>query len=229
MKILELCDYSSGVCGVWQRVKQDAELLSKKNEVRIFSSNSVKGSTNFAPLQNKIGRINIRRFPFKKLGGESYLVWNFEREAIKYRPDIIIAHSYRHPHTTKALKIAKKIGAKVFLVTHAPFVENNSTRTFIEKNIVKFYDKFIRPKTINKFDKVIAITKWEIPYLLTIGCKKENIVYLPNGIPDSFFVKKTKKGKGVLFLGRISPVKNLEVVLEAIKNTNQKLTIIGPE
>ena len=89
--------------------------------------------------------------------------WDFEKEAIDYSPDIIIVHNYRHLHTTKCLKIADKLRrdgkkCKVFLVTHAPFPEGNVTRSMIAKLAVKLYDKFIGPRTINKFDKILAIS-----------------------------------------------------------------------
>ena len=74
----------------------------------------------------------------------------------EYKPDVIIAHVYRHIHTSKALKIAKKLKCKVFLVTHAPFVPGDTTRSFLSKIAVRFYDKFIGPGKLKRFDKVIA-------------------------------------------------------------------------
>jgi hypothetical protein len=39
LKILEICPFSAGACGVWQRVKQKSIELAKKGyEVRVFSS-----------------------------------------------------------------------------------------------------------------------------------------------------------------------------------------------
>ena len=207
MKILEVCPYSAGICGVWTRVLEESKRLSKRGfEIKIFSSNAVKGSNEIAPSHEKLGpkgvssgvKIEILRFPFKKLGGESFMSWDFEKEALNYSPDIIIAHNYRHLHTTKCLKIAEKLKGenkkcKVFLVTHAPF-ERKLTRTFLQNLIVKIYDLFIGRKTINKFDKILAITKWEMPYLLKLGAKKEKIIYIPNGIsPEFFSLKKQAK------------------------------------
>ncbi|MEA3329265.1 MAG: glycosyltransferase family 4 protein [Nanoarchaeota archaeon] len=232
LKILELTNFSAGTCGVWQRVKQESELLSKKHELKIFSSNAVKGSNELALTNEKIGKIKIQRFPFMKLGGEGYLYWNFKKEALRFNPDVIIAHSYRLPHTVKALKIAKRINSKVFLVTHAPFIEGNMTRSFFPKFAVGFYDKFIGPRIINKFDKIITITKWEMPYLLSMGAKKEKIVYIPNGIPPEFFKQKPLKEKNkILFLGRIAPIKNIETIILAMSLIDDKkviLEIVGP-
>jgi len=193
MRILELTNYSAGICGVFARAKQEAELLSKNHEVAIFSSNHTKGSNKLASPEETLGKVKIKRFKTKKLGGESFMHWfskEAQKEALKFKPDLIIVHSYRHPHTTKALKLKNKLNCKVFLVTHAPFIEDDSTRTIKEKLFVNFYDKFIAPRKINKFNKILAITKWEIPHLLKLGVSKENIIYSPNGIPIEFFKQK---------------------------------------
>jgi glycosyltransferase involved in cell wall biosynthesis len=236
MKILEICPYSAGACGVWQRVKQESIELAKKGyEVRVFSSYFEKETNKIMPLNEKIGKIQIQRFPSIKLGGESFMYWNFEKEALEYAPDVIIVHNYRHLHTTKALKIKKILEkqekkCKVFLVTHAPFVEDNITRTKFQTFIVNFYDKFIGPRIINKFDKIIAITRWEIPYLLKLGVNKEKIVHIPNGIPEEFFKQKNiKPKKDILFLGRISPIKDLETLIKAAKLLPEvNFSLIGP-
>ncbi|MFA5020200.1 MAG: glycosyltransferase family 4 protein [Candidatus Pacearchaeota archaeon] len=231
LKILELCHFSAGSCGVWQRVKQESQLLSRNHQVKVFSSNAVKDSDEIAKTPDKIGDVEIRRFPFIKIAGESGMYWNYKKVALDYKPDIIIAHVYRHLHTTTALKIAKKIHCKVFLVTHAPFVPGDSTRSFVSKYLVRFYDRFVASRKINQFDKIIAISKWEVPYLLEIGAKEEKIVYIPNGIPDEFFTQsQSKEENKILFLGRISPIKNLEVLIKAMPYIDKQynLEIVGP-
>ena len=205
MRVLELTNYSAGICGVWARVREESVRLAKKGyEVRVFSSNLEKGTNRVVSADDKLEKVKILRFPARKLGGESFMSWDFEQEALKFTPDVIIAHSYRHPHTLKALKIAEKLRiegkkCKVFLVTHAPF-GRSETRSLISKIAVWYYDKFIAPRYMNKFDKVIAITKWEIPYILNLGLKRDKIAYIPNGIPDEFFeIKKPKKQKTKCF------------------------------
>src|SRR3989344_9182704 len=186
MKVLELCHFSAGVCGVWSRVREESDRLAKLgHEVRVFSSYFEKGTNKIAPGSDSIGKIQIQRFKAKKLGGESFMSWKFEKEALNYRPDVIIVHNYRQPHTTAALKIAKRLRrngspCKVFLVTHAPFVEGNITRSFAAKLVVKFYDRFIGPRTLDKFDKILAISNWEIPYLIKCGADKNRIIYIRN-------------------------------------------------
>ncbi len=232
LKILEMAPFSKGICGVWQRVRQEASGLAKKgHSVTVFSSNITKGTNKIASANDKFGKVKIRRFPSRKLGGESFMTWNFKEEATKLNPDVIIVHNYRHIHTTKALKVAKKIKSKIYLVTHAPFIEKGTTRTKIEEQIVNLYDKTIGRLTINKFNKILTISNWEVPYLLKIGAKKNKIIHVSNSVPDEFFklkkhTKKNKKFK-ILFLGRIHPVKNLETLFKAVKNLNVELDIVG--
>lgn len=233
MKILELTNYSAGLCGVGARVKEEASRLSQRgHDVRIFSSNLTKGNKNIAPKEDSIEGVRITRFPTIKLGGESFMNWKFEKEAFDFRPDVIIAHAYRHVHTTRALKIGRKMGAKVFLVTHAPFVESKKTRSLVAKISVAFYDSFIGRSTLNKFNKVLMIAEWEKPFLKALGLKENKIEYVPNGIPPEFFTQKSASSTDkILFLGRISPIKDLETLIRAmhlIKDKKIELEIVGP-
>lgn len=242
MRILELTDYSAGICGVWARAKEESIRFAKLgHDVKVFSSNFTKGSDLIAPSKEKISGVDIKRFPAlvpgkKPLhflpGGESYIFWNyinFKKELKEFSPQIIICHSYRHPHTLYALRLARTIGAKIILVTHAPFVEKDSTRSFWGHAARWFFDFFIGGPTLKKFDKIVAITNWEIPYLTALGVKKDKIVYIPNGIPEDFFASKSVKGKEVLFFGRVSPIKNLEVLVHAAKKVPKiNFNIVGP-
>lgn len=229
---------------MWARVRREATLLKDRGHtVRVFSSHFTKGSDAIAPSKEEINGISIRRFSasmpgkgaLKYLpGGESYMFWDFKqamREALEFNPDVIIAHSYRHPHTLFALRLAKKVGAKVFLVTHAPFARETS-RGLIEKGAVWFYDVFIGRHTLQKFDKIIAISHWEIPYLHALGIKESRIAIIPNGISPAFFENSSLKEKRILlYTGRLAPIKNLELVINALARINDsRLTFLirGP-
>lgn len=237
LKILEVCPYSAGICGVWQRVKQESEELIKRGfDVTVFSSNHTKGSKKIAKSKEIINKIKIKRFFAKKIIGESFMIWDYKNAALKLKPDIIIVHNYRHLHTTKALSIKNKLqkqnkNCKVFLVTHAPFVKKRTTRTKIEDILVDIYDFTIGKNTINKFDKIITISNWENKILDKLNIDRNKIVKIPNFLPDSFYKKKkiTKYNpkKKILFLGRIAPVKNIETLLDAVKKLNVELKIVG--
>ena len=229
MKILEICNFSEGVSGVWTRAFEDArEFIKRGHEVNVFSSN-IKENGELAISNQEIKeRVVITRFPVKRKQG--YALWfDFEKEALQLNPDIIICHGLRKPYLKPVIKIAKKVGAKCFLITHAPFVEKGVRSKKLDF-IIKLYDKFYGKKIINSFDKVISICKWEKEYLLKLGCDEERIVYIPNSIPEMFFnqEKIPEEKDKILYLGRVHPIKNLEILIDACKLLNIEPTIVGP-
>lgn len=238
MKILEVCPYSAGSCGVFNRVMNEAKAFKEMgHEVFIFSSNATKGSEEIAPAEETKDDIIITRLPFKKLGGESFMKWDkrWIKEAAALNPDIIITHNYRHLHTTDSLKVKKIVEAngkkcRVILVTHAPFIKGNTTRSFVSKIAVKLYDKTIGPNRLSNFDAIIRITNWEEPHLLELGVDKNKIYYIPNTVPDEFFTQSPEKeiNNTCLFLGRVAPIKNIEFILALAKQVPEiNFTIVG--
>ena len=238
MKILELTAFSSGFCGLWARVSKEAELLSEKgNEVYVFSSNIKRGSgkIEYAPKEENFRDVKIKRFKTFGQFGDNTFFWNYKKQALKLKPDVIICHAYRQYYSTTALKIAKKLKIPCILVTHAPFLEKK-LRSFKLNFAVWIYDHFIGKRILNKYSKILTITKWEIPYLLKLGVKKDKLIYMPNGIPKEFFKIKIQKNKSkdkILFLGRIAPIKDIETLLKAFKICLEKdkkisLDFVGP-
>ena len=236
LKILEITAFSAGICGVWTRVLAESKCLVKKGyEVHIFSSNIFRGEEKrLAQSHETIEGINIHRFSTKGSFGQNTFFWSFEEQAIRLKPDIIVTHAYRQYYSTNALKVAKKLGIPCFLVTHAPFLEKK-LRSWKLNFAVFLYDSIIGRRILKEYTKVIAITKWEIPYLQKLGLEKKNIVLIPNGIPDDFFKIKPKKrkenNKKLLFLGRIAPIKDIGTLIRAfalLKDKEAKLDLIGP-
>jgi len=235
LKILEITAFSAGICGVWTRVLAESSLLAKKgHDVHVFSSDIYRGGEAKKALDEEIiNNVKIKRFPTKGSFGQNTYFWNFEKEAMKLRPDVIITHAYRQYYSTKALKIAKKLKIPCFLVTHAPFLEKK-LRNWKLNVAVFIYDNFIGRRILNEYTKIITITKWELPDLFKLGVKKEKIVYIPNGIPEEYFKGKPKKGrvkKKILFFGRIAPIKSLETLIKAIsiiKDNEISLDLVGP-
>ncbi len=237
LKVLELCEFSAGICGVWARVRHESlEFIEKGFEVRVFSSDVVKGTNGKAENEEEIERIKIHRF--KSNGSwisENVKYWfifgGAKEELEKYNPDIIITHLL-HPYTANLSTLIRKLklkkpNLKVFVVPHAPF---NVDRGFILNLATNLWRK-LSTLNLNNFDRIIAITKWEMPYLEKLGVRREKVVYIPNGLPKEFFTEKrikSEKGKDVLFLGRIAPVKNLETLLLAAKQLpNINFSIVG--
>ena len=239
MRILELCHFSSGSCGVWQRVKKEAISFSNEGHlVKVFSSNKVKGKDKLADKTDFIEDVEIKRFSAKHWGGESFMSWDFEKVALEFKPNIIIAHGYRHLHTTRALETRDKLmkqgyDCKVFLVGHSLFPTGN-TRSIIAKIIVNSYDRFDWIKRLNDFDGIIAIAEKTKDDFIKLGADEDKIIYSPNWIDNKFKIfQRTveEKPDKILFFGRISPIKDIETLIKAtylLKDNNFTLEIVGP-
>lgn len=222
MKILQLCNFSAGISGVWTRVVEDsAEFIKRGHEVFVFSSDMTESGSVVNPKEDELDGMKIRRFPVKmKIG---YAVWfAFEKDAFELKPDVIICHGLRKPYLVTALRIAKKLKAKCFLVTHAPFIDKE-LRSWKLNMVIRAYDYFIGAGVMNSFDKVIAICKWEKKDLLERGCDAGKILYLPNSLSEDFFVQEPAgESKKIIFMGRMNPVKDIALLIEAFKESDLK-------
>ncbi|MEK6919105.1 MAG: glycosyltransferase family 4 protein [Nanoarchaeota archaeon] len=236
MKIIQICEFSSGICGVWSRVYQESrELVKKGHKVYVLSSNVNKSTEEIVSSYESKDGIEIYRFPsktgvFDKLLSKNVTYFDFKKRLIDINPDVVITHLI-HPHSFKALKICKILNKPCLLVTHAPF---NVPRSFPLNIATKIYYSLNKRK-IKSFSKIIAITNWEVPYLLSLGVPKEKIVIIPNSINDYFFKQKTRAflGKKVLFFGRVAPVKDIETLVKAFIKVSKdyhklNLDITGP-
>ena len=235
MKIAFTSTYSwPSISGVWTRVENLAlEMIKRGHEVHAFTSNLKAGTTETLPDYELYKGIHIHRYPVKRMISKNAGFWtskNMKQDVLDLKPDVIDCQTYRHPESNFTLKLNKKLKTRIFLTTHAPFVAKELRGRKLSL-IVRFYDAVYR-KTLNQFNKIIAITRWEMPYLHKLGARKDKIVLIPNGIPDEFFKTRIKKGKGVLFLGRVSPIKDIETLVKAFKlvqeRHNLQLNIVGP-
>lgn len=238
MRILEICPFSSGICGVFARVLSESrEFVKRGHKVTVFSSDIEKGTNRrVEEKEDIIEGVEIRRFPSRRgtpiLLSKNVVDWlgGNIREIIKYNPDIIITHLL-HPHSAIISHNIKKLKInnphlKVFLVPHAPF---NVERGFLLGLATRVWRKFAL-RNITRFDKVIAITKWEYPHLKKLGIRENKIVYIPNGLPKEYFTQKRGRAEQkVLFLGRIAPVKDIPTLARAAKMLPEvKFSLVGP-
>jgi glycosyltransferase involved in cell wall biosynthesis len=226
MRLAYFTEYSfPNVDGVWTRVYNECRyFIKKKNKCFVFSNNILKPSKILAPEETFEG-IKIFRFPVKRITENASFWPKIEvlKKLTQAQPDVIICNN-RHPEVKIALKYAKASNIPCVLVTHAPFLEKGVRPKWLDF-IVKLYDKTF---DYNQFSAVIAIANWEVPYLLNLGVKKHKITVIPNSIPAEFFKSKPKKGKDIIFLGRIAPVKDIETLIRASKNINLNISLVGP-
>lgn len=237
MKVLYTCTYSSGISGVWNRVYHlGRELIKKGHQVYVFSSDIEAGTSKKVSVQENKDGIIIYRFNTRSIGSKNALDFSQSDNKMKEKlkeisPDIVDCQTYRHSEGNIISKECNKLNIPCLLTTHAPFVSLRVRGLFLS-SLVWLYDILFSRSTLKRFKKIIAITKWEMPYLNKLGIKDENIVYIPNGIPEEFFKnRRSREENKILFFGRLSPVKDIETLIRAmkiIKNKKIVLDITGP-
>lgn len=99
--------------------------------------------------------------------------------------------------------------------------------------LLPIYKSFILKTVLKNADKVIVLTDSFSDLLINkYGIGKSKIVVIPNGVDERFFIKKqvnTIAPYSILFVGRLSPQKNLTVLINAFSKLklNANLTIVG--
>jgi len=226
MKIAHVCpEYRPAISGVGQVVEELAlRQLASGHEVHVY-----------APDWDKKKRINIK----EELIDGIYVhrckhiarVANFATiwptvfpRLIKERFDIVHSHLFGHVHFVLSAFAAKLSGAKYIHTTHCPWTDAFRSTTG-RIGILISYNIFSR-LALRLSEKIIAITPWEFEFIKKYGGKAEQIVNIPNGMDDKFFLKIKDNdfrmrngitGKMVLFFGRLNVTKGPEQFVEIAK------------
>jgi len=80
---------------------------------------------------------------------------------------------------------------------------------------------------IQHCDKVVVLTRWYKKILMLNGVPEEKISYVPQGLPFDAVVRSTVENEHattpvrLIFLGRISPLKGLHLLLEALQRISE--------
>ncbi len=155
--------------------------------------------------------------------------------------DIVHMHTFRSYQNNLVYDFAIKNQIPYIIQAHG------SVLPFFNKKILKkFYDFFWGYSILNHAKGVIAGTEAELKQYIEMGVKKDHIKVIPNAIHFQNFSKLPLKGsfkkkysinkseKIILYLGRISKIKGLNLLLNSFKYLNKhysdfKLVIIGPD
>ncbi|MCM8820283.1 MAG: glycosyltransferase family 4 protein, partial [Candidatus Omnitrophica bacterium] len=84
---------------------------------------------------------------------------------------------------------------------------------------------------LNRMDVLHVLSSNDIAILRKLGIRKNKIVLIPPGISvNDFYASVERQGDKILFVGRISPEKDIETLLRALSKLkfDFKLQIIGP-
>ena len=184
LKILIVTAFSSGVCGVWTRAFAEARLLAKKgHDVSVFSSNIFrgKGENKTTSKYEVREKVKITRFSTRGSFGYNTFFWNFEREALKLKPDII-GMTLLTPIVKDILRILKKYGLEVKRIKGSHIAINrdhpnklkrpiiipnkNNLSIGVKRNLIKQFQEILnilfRPVFVSNFffiSSVISLLK----------------------------------------------------------------------
>ncbi len=244
MKIIQVTQrFFPAIGGVETHVYNIAKkLVEKGHEVTVYTSDLLRDNPQIrlCNVKDKVNGIRIRRFKAFKLLPKieaSTVMPSMITALSKEKADIIHAHGYRYfPAYLTAL--ARHItGIPIVLTTHS----SPETRMPI---ISALYNHTVGKFVLKTTDQIISLTKMGAEYLTSIGAKSEKISVIPNGIDSNLFSRGTDgysfrekygiTGKIILFVGRLSKVKGLNYLIDAMPEILNEmpdaiLLIVGPD
>jgi len=192
-----------------------------------------------SPALEIMDGVKVKRFPVRGKFLQYMFTPQIIPELIKIRPNIIHAHAYRSFQSDISYLISKMKHIPLVVSTHGSAL---GYEIMIKKKHLKlpyiFYDVFTMKSVIKHANYVIASSKQEFDELVRFGVEKDKIQIIPAGVDlIKYDVIKGKSNKGffrILFVGRITKDRNLELLLEAFKIVTEKLehvklTIVGGE
>ncbi|MBU0532377.1 glycosyltransferase [Candidatus Micrarchaeota archaeon] len=246
MKIAVFTDtYFPQINGVVSYLSNSLKLLAKNNEVVLFAPGDKILKVEKISKTFKIYWIPAKAFPFYE--GYRISSMNYKRVSEllkKENPDIV------HAHAPVVLGLEGIISAKrkniptvVTYHTHFPDYVPHLLNGRLPEPFSKISDYTVKKMIKHVFkmvDVVTAPTNELVNELKSYGLS--NVIYLPNGVDLKKFRKNAKKAalfrkqhkigkkKMILYLGRVSFEKKIDVLLEAFKmieNDERLLVICG--
>jgi glycosyltransferase involved in cell wall biosynthesis len=232
--ILDINPYPYTFGGVKARIDGLSKELLKKNEVYVVSLRSGRRKLDF-PKGTKVINIGLPYVAFGKSSGMSFLFkllyrpfmclsWFFSASIalLKIRPDIIDSQDI-------VLSALPAIGNNV-ITPHGIF--GRTIENLHSESLLRFFVPFLKlieKINIRKAKRIIALNEEEKRYYE----KKIKTFLVGNGVDlERFKPIKKKKGKNIVYIGRLSREKGVDKVILALKKLPEFNLIIvgeGPE
>lgn len=93
------------------------------------------------------------------------------------------------------------------------------------------FDRYFTSAIYNRFQRVVALDEREAQHCVSLGIQKHRVVQISNPVPATTYELTSQlpeeSRNGLLFLGRISPEKSIEMIIEAAARTGSHLSIAG--
>jgi len=232
--------YYPVVGGVEEVARRIAEyMVSKGHDVYVLTYNRLRmGGKLSLPRNDIINDVKVIRVEPNFIWSSGTYSSEVPNVLEELKPDLVHVHAWRHPHVFQVVKIKRKLKFKTVIHMHAPFHKSNQLGL-----ITWLYHKAIdqmKRGILKEYDAVVALTPHEKNLLVErLGVKSERLIVIPNGISDEIFSVNINPEVGVidenpiiLYIGRISKSKNLDLLIKAMKVLTKKmakLILAGPD
>ena len=222
MKLLFVTNGLHQKTGTYTVLKNICPKLLKNNEVTILTN---QGDIDVECT--KLIQLNAQTFPFPQYFYESKLK-NLVKSGFMDNFDII--HAFEYPlFATDYLTIKKKSFSTPLVIS--PHGSIHQFGSFPFNILKKIHNKFL----FNFFDNVsilFAATDAEKKHLVKLGFVENKIKVLSLGFGLPKITRSPSKNHKILFLGRLTVTKNIDLLVEAVslcKQQNFELILAGPD
>src|SRR3989344_75346 len=233
MKIAHVCPfYKPAICGVGQVVYELTQRQLKEGyEVHVYTSDWDKNKR-IKQKEEVIEGVYVHRCYHWFRAVNFVTIWpSVFFKLLKQNFDVVHSHISGHAHAILAAFATKIKKIRHIHTTHCPWTEAYRNKIGVYGYYISKY--IYIPILFKMVDKVIAITPWEIEFLLSYGCDKDKIKIIPNGMSDIFYkkiknndfrrkIKISDKDKMVLFFGRLNITKGVDKLVEVAKEISKE-------
>ena len=233
MKIAHVCPfYKPAICGVGQVVYELTQRqLKEGHEVHVYTSDWDKNKR-IKQKEEIIEGVYVHRCYHWFRAVNFVTIWpSVFFKLLKQNFDVVHSHISGHAHAILAAFATKIKKIRHIHTTHCPWTDAYRNKIGVYGYYISKYTYI--PILFKMVDKVIAITPWEIEFLLSYGCDKDKIKIIPNGMSDIFYkkiedndfrrkIKISDKDKMVLFFGRLNITKGIDKLIEVAKEISKE-------
>ncbi|MCL5798045.1 MAG: glycosyltransferase family 4 protein [Patescibacteria group bacterium] len=191
--------------------------------------------------ENGIRTVRLKNIEFP--GTNLIYLLKLKRTLADISPDAVFCHGMYSITSYFAAKIKNELGYKLVYDTHAAGF-NTQFGTFLKKAYRFFFRKFAVPLIKDQADSIFAIGEAEQDFICTeFGLNRNHVSIIRLGVDTELFTasvvkrKEIRKKMGVaadgvvcIFSGKISPRKDIETLLLAVKKINDtkiKVLLVG--
>jgi glycosyltransferase involved in cell wall biosynthesis len=218
--------YHPALGGVETRALEVTNRLAKSFDLKVVTSD-LKMERPYQRLTKEERISEYQNVPIQRLESKKFLpvegygvIMKGLNEALS-DSEMIHIHTYGAHHADKSIKMAKKLGIPSILTTHLHPASHSH-----HKILRTFYDSLVGKGTLKRATSIITITEMEKDYISKrFGVRKDKMTAIPNGIDVSKFrdLGFEREKNSLLFVGRLSPVKRLNMLLSALAIVKKRI------